>query len=178
MSPSSSSNTDSPAASPYPSYTGEPWSPASVSPELDDDYSLASSTTSLSPISNLDTFLGEPENNDSFFSNPEVSPGADSIYQPLIEQYPSFPHERHDYLLNDDEDLSPLTFHRLVYLFIPYHSPSRVIIINPTTASKLHKSNLLIIISHLIMTHRHLHRQYPYLVLLPAADLPHFIFQL
>ena len=111
LSPSSSSNTDSPAASPYLSYTGEPWSPASVSPELDDDYSLASSTTSLSPNSELDTFLGEPENDDSFFSSPEVSPGADSIYQPLIEQYPSIPpHERHDYLLDDDDDLSPLTF--------------------------------------------------------------------
>ena len=103
---------DSPAASPYLSYIDEPWSPASVSPELDDDYSLASSTTSLSPNSDLDTFPGEPaedENDDSFFSSPEVSPGAESIYQPL-EQYPlhTSPHDRNDYL--DDDDLSPLTF--------------------------------------------------------------------
>ena len=99
---------DSPAASPYLSYIGEPWSPASASPELDDDYSLASSTTSLSPNSDLDTFPGEPAEDDSFFSSPEVSPGADSIYQPL-EQYPLHtPHERNDYL--NDDDLSPLTF--------------------------------------------------------------------
>ena len=82
-----------------------------MSPELDDDYSLASSTTSLSPNSDLDTFPGEPtedENDDNFFSSPEVSPGAESIYQPL-EQYPLHtPHERQDYL--DDDDLSPLTF--------------------------------------------------------------------
>jgi len=58
-----------------------PWSPASVSPELDDDYSLASSTTSLSPNSDLDTFpskQAEDENDDNFFSSPEVSPGAES----------------------------------------------------------------------------------------------------
>ena len=102
---------DSPAASPYLSYLGEPWSPASVSPELDDDYSLASSTTSLSPNSDLDTFpceQPEDEIDDNFFSSPEVSPGADSIYQPL-EQYPLHaPHERNGYL--NDDDLSPLTF--------------------------------------------------------------------
>jgi hypothetical protein len=103
---------DSPPTSPYLSYIGEPWSPVSVSPELDDDYSLASSTTSLSPNSDLDTFPCEPaedENDDNFFSSPEVSPGAESIYQPL-EQYPllTSPHERHDYL--DDDGLSPLTF--------------------------------------------------------------------
>ena len=105
---------DSPASTSYLSYIGEPWSPASVSPELDDDYSLASSTTSLSPNSDLDTFPGEQaeedENDDNFFSSPEVSPGAESIYQPL-DQYPlhTSPHERTDYL-DDDDDLSPLTF--------------------------------------------------------------------
>ena len=103
---------DSPVTPPYLSYIGEPWSPASVSPELDDDYSLASSTTSLSPNSDLDTFPGEPtedENDDIYFSSPEASPGAESIYQTL-EQYPlhTSTHERNDYL--DDDDLSPLTF--------------------------------------------------------------------
>jgi hypothetical protein len=130
---------DEPAVSPYLSYTGEPWSPASVSPELDDDYSLASSTTSLSPNSDLDSFPGEPaeDENDNFFSSPEVSPGAESIYQPL-EQYPllTSPHERHDYL--DDDDLSPLTFSppslplHLLSLSESSHKPS---IKNPTTHS-------------------------------------------
>ena len=100
------------APSPYLSYIGEPWSPVSVSPELDDDYSLASSTTSLSPNSDLDTFPGEPaDDDDNFFSSPEASPGAESIYQHL-ERYPphsSSPHEHNDYL-DDDDDLSPLPF--------------------------------------------------------------------
>ena len=131
-----SSPPESSTASPYLSYTGEPWSPASVSPELDDDYSLASSTTSLSPNSDLDTFPGE-QNDDNFFSSPEVSPGAESIYQPL-EQYPlhTSPHERPDYL--DDDDLSPLTFSppsypiHLLSLSDSGHQPS---IKNPSTYS-------------------------------------------
>ena len=103
---------ESPTTPPYLSYIGEPWSPASVATEPDDDCSLASSTTSLSPNSDLDTFPGEAaedEIDDIFYSSPAVSPSADSIYQPL-EQYPlhSSPHEHNDYL--DDDDLSPLTF--------------------------------------------------------------------
>ena len=103
---------DSSAASPYLSYFDELWSPASATTEPDDDASLASSSSSLSPNSDLDTFPAESvedEDDDNFFSSLAVSPGEGSLYHPL-EQYPlhTSHHERSAY--HDDDDLSPLTF--------------------------------------------------------------------
>lgn len=51
----------------------EPWSPGSATSEPDDDASLASSVSSLSPHSDLDTFPGEPvedEDDDNFYARP------------------------------------------------------------------------------------------------------------
>src|SRR5271156_1202621 len=54
------------ALSPCLSYIDEPWSPGSATTNSDDDASLASSIPSLSPNSDLNTFPGEPvEDNDA-----------------------------------------------------------------------------------------------------------------
>ncbi|KAF8802954.1 hypothetical protein BYT27DRAFT_7215003 [Phlegmacium glaucopus] len=120
------SSPDSLATSPYLSFLGEPWmtSPASVSTDTDDDSSLASSTSSLSPdIFDMDTLLSEmpveDEDDENFYISPAASPGSESIYHPL-EQYPlhTSPHSSHDERFipaaglddEDHNDLSPLTF--------------------------------------------------------------------
>ena len=96
------------AVSPYLSYIDEPWSPGSAT--TDDDASLASPISSLSPNSDLDTFPGEPvedEDEDGFFSSLAVSPK--SLYHPL-EQYPLHASSLPSSAYLDDDDLSPLTF--------------------------------------------------------------------
>ena len=104
----------SPASPPYLSYH-EPWmnSPASVTTDTDDDSSLASSISSLSPDA-FDHDFGEIPDEDEDFYSP--SPRSESIYQPL-EQYPlrTSSHSGHDERFRnedhlDDDNLSPLTF--------------------------------------------------------------------
>jgi len=121
--PNNLSSPDSLATSPYLSFLGEPWmtSPASVNTDTDDDSSLASSTSSLSPDTfDLDTPLVdisvEDEDDENFYLCPAASPGSESRYHPL-EQYPLHlsPHSSHvdrfaPAVHLDDDDLSPLTF--------------------------------------------------------------------